>query len=1263
MYTDIDTKIHEYCVQQRRLLELELRSEQEESVTATTPTPSNSNSNSNKDNGSDGNGDTPNESNTNTRILRNLEVDHLEVGLMGRTVVQFISASASASSNSMLGTNQNDETRESSKNCDAHAHTSNQIHLLPAHRLTVGDEVEIVTKLSQIPSQSNENTHDGSSHKKRGNNRGGVISQVTETSISIALYENNNSHHYQQYNNSNDKQPQQKKSKLKGKKTKENANKDTDMDDHMKELSGGGWILVPKSSIQVHKKLLNALDQLKKFGANHDIAGRIIANVFQEDHDHEVDPGNESRSGATSIRSRHVDSIGDGDGDSDGEDTDEARDGDHWKQTESSFSWKPFNQNLDTSQKEAIQHALNINHASASSSSNYQHQHPITLIHGPPGTGKTTTVAELIHQAVHVHNMKVLVTAPSNVAVDNVLERLVAHQENGTVGTGRPRIRAVRIGHPARIQPSILPYSLESLVQTAEGTEIVNDIRSEYQQNLQIASNPKGRFAEKKAAYKELKLLRKELREREGKVVRGLMESAQVVLCTNVGAANSILDKYGPNSSSGAKSGFDLVVIDEAAQALEVSCWIPMLRGRRVVLAGDHCQLPPTIKSRHGEVQRELSRTLFERIMYKSKQKIWKERKDRKKGGRRSVDVARMLKVQYRMHEDIANWCSRAMYSGKLVSHDSVKGRKLHHLSHVSDPTNDDDDEDQNKVDKDEGDISLLSTTMNATLLLVDTAGCDLHESVNSAGSRFNEGEADIVAKHVHNLIDIGMKPKDIAVITPYNGQVEILRRLLLEDFPKLEIRSVDGFQGGEREAVVLSLVRSSDRGKDGIGFLADKRRLNVAVTRAKRQCAVICDSDTVSQNAFLKDLVTWMEDNGEYLSAMEYIEEDPLMKVENLTPSVAKDISKTLSSNDGNEKEISEGDKMSPNANNQSGSSDGTGGTNEYAVLSDAELEIMKQDLAERIGFFAEIADFGEEMEIEVACVDIIMDHLHFLCKEHELQSQMNGEAVDQHQIVTLLKTDCVLGFDNIQEALSTFAEKSVSDEEQYILPATQDVDVARLYNLCDSLGLSCQNEFGNYLIRPMQCKDSNIGFSSEDKDKRVDEEAHVERRVDSVPSLKDEIVTKDVSSSIEAAQGVKHKQDSAPNMNSLLRNLAKEREARAMKSSGCVISNEPSKKSKKTKGKKGKKAPNKKANSKDDSVDDDQDDFAFLDAQIEKVQTSHGRKIDAAGSSYKTIVNGLLISKPKPKEKKRDTRSSNALNAKIKQAQKSRKSKAKKK
>lgn len=420
-----------------------------------------------------------------------------------------------------------------------------------------------------------------------------------------------------------------------------------------------------------------------------------------------------------------------------------------------------------------------------------------------------------------------------------------------TLGTKKKKIKikAVRLGHPARIQRGIQQYSLESLVQSSEGTEIVKDCRAELTGYLKTLSSAKSRPNEKRVAYREMKAVRKEIRTREEKVVGQILYECNVVLATNVGAAGSLLNRtFGDRKEA---LSFDLVIIDEAAQALEASCWISLLKGNRAVLAGDHKQLPPTIKCPARDVQNELGRTLFERLMH-TYEKI--------DGGNRS----KMLEVQYRMHQDISNWASRAMYNGQLLSHDSVKNRKLGTLPLVADTMN------ANSSDTKKGESDSLE---NVTLLLVDTTGCDMYETANEAGSRYNEGEANIVVSHVKSLLALGLRAEDIAVITPYNGQVELLRKMLLPEVPKLEIRSVDGFQGGEREAVVISLVRSSARGgMNGIGFLRDERRLNVAVTRAKRHCAVICDSETVTQDRFIKGLVDWMEKKGDYQSGAEYV-------------------------------------------------------------------------------------------------------------------------------------------------------------------------------------------------------------------------------------------------------------------------------------------------------------------------------------------------------------------------------------------------------
>ncbi|GMF31750.1 unnamed protein product [Phytophthora lilii] len=475
----------------------------------------------------------------------------------------------------------------------------------------------------------------------------------------------------------------------------------------------------------------------------------------------------------------------------------------------------PFNQGLNESQVEAIRFAL------ASKD--------LALIHGPPGTGKTTTVVEFILQAVTKFDLKVLVCAPSNIAVDNVLDKLAS-----TCSTLGKKLRLTRVGHPARVLPQILRYCLDAKIENAEGTEIVNDIRKEMatmQTKLQKTRDKSVRYQ----LRREMKANRKEIRQREQKVVGEIVQHSNVVFATNVGAASKLLKDV----------TFDLVIIDEAAQALEASCWIPILKAKRCVLAGDHLQLPPTIKSKSAAAK-GLEVTLFDRITsFESTQSIVK-----------------MLDTQYRMHEDISEWSSQAMYKGELKSFEGVAKRKLHELPLV-------------KITKDD-------ELLDATLLLLDTAGCELEEDVNDDDdkgnnilqlSKSNEGEARVVARHVRALLDAGLKEEEVAVITPYNKQVQALKALLLEGYPKLEIRSVDGFQGCEKEAVVMSLVRSNAARQ--VGFLADDRRMNVAITRAKRHVAVVCDTDTISSHKFLAVLVKHFEKFGEYRSAQEYLEED----------------------------------------------------------------------------------------------------------------------------------------------------------------------------------------------------------------------------------------------------------------------------------------------------------------------------------------------------------------------------------------------------
>ncbi|KAM9606877.1 DNA-binding protein SMUBP-2 isoform 3-T3 [Morphnus guianensis] len=277
---------------------------------------------------------------------------------------------------------------------------------------------------------------------------------------------------------------------------------------------------------------------------------------------------------------------------------------------------------------------------------------------------------------------------------------------------------------------------------------------------------------------------------------------------------------------------FDLVVIDECAQALEASCWIPLLKAPKCILAGDHKQLPPTIIS-HKAAAKGLSLSLMERLIERYGEKIVK-----------------MLTMQYRMHQTIMQWASSEMYSGRLTAHPSVAQHLLKDLPGVT---------------------STEETTI--PLLLIDTAGCGLFElEVEDEQSKGNPGEVQLAGLHIQALVEAGVKAKDIAVVAPYNLQVDMLREHLCHRYPELEVKSVDGFQGREKEAVILSFVRSNRKGE--VGFLAEDRRINVAVTRARRHVAVICDTRTVSNQTFLKRLVDYFSQYGEVRTAFEYLDD-----------------------------------------------------------------------------------------------------------------------------------------------------------------------------------------------------------------------------------------------------------------------------------------------------------------------------------------------------------------------------------------------------
>lgn len=334
------------------------------------------------------------------------------------------------------------------------------------------------------------------------------------------------------------------------------------------------------------------------------------------------------------------------------------------------------------------------------------------------------------------------------------------------------------------------------------------------------------------------------------------MTQAVLVFTTCVGAGSHVLRNLEP---------FDLVIVDEAAQCLEAANWIPMMKGQRAVLAGDHKQLPPTIKSQAAS-DGGLAMTLFERVIMDSR---W-------------TSISRLLNVQYRMNEVISRWASHNMYHDAVIADDTVKDHTLRDLMTSSSSSS---------AIHAKGDAETESEDMllPAVMLLIDTSDAAMLEddadSINNGGSRRNIHEVDLVYRHVVQLLQLGLTPSMIGIITPYNGQVELLREAFFSpssslpttatappSFEGLDIKSVDGFQGGEKEVIILSLVRSNQRGV--VGFLSDNRRINVAVTRAKRHLGVICDARTCGHDRFLQTLLTHCEEHGEVLAAEQFLDE-----------------------------------------------------------------------------------------------------------------------------------------------------------------------------------------------------------------------------------------------------------------------------------------------------------------------------------------------------------------------------------------------------
>lgn len=444
----------------------------------------------------------------------------------------------------------------------------------------------------------------------------------------------------------------------------------------------------------------------------------------------------------------------------------------------------------------------------------------LAIIHGPPGTGKTTTLTEAIRQTL-LYEKQVLVCAAGNVATDLLTEKLAA------LG-----LRVCRIGHTARVDERLLSFTLDAQVAGHRDYKSLRQLYKDAQAMRQQALKYKRSFGAEEREQRRVMLqdARQTLdyaRMTERFILHDIMSNAQVITATLVGSAASaaLRDRL-----------FSTVFIDEGAQALSPATWIPILRAKRVVMAGDHCQLPPTVKSQ--EAQRGgLSVSLFERCIEKQTQS------------------AVMLTTQYRMNDLIMQFSNQQFYKGQLTADQSVENHVL--AAHdLADP--------------------LLQTPLD----YIDTAGCGFIERQNPQSlSLSNSEEADMLMGYLSQIFEAltvqgNVEQITVGIISPYKEQVLYLRDIfanysnLADHAHRFSIDTIDGFQGQERDLIAISLVRSNDAGE--IGFLADTRRMNVALTRAKKKLVVIGDSATISGHPFYKNWLDYIEIIGAYKSAWE---------------------------------------------------------------------------------------------------------------------------------------------------------------------------------------------------------------------------------------------------------------------------------------------------------------------------------------------------------------------------------------------------------
>lgn len=447
----------------------------------------------------------------------------------------------------------------------------------------------------------------------------------------------------------------------------------------------------------------------------------------------------------------------------------------------------------------------------------------VAIVHGPPGTGKTTTLVEAINETL-MRESQVLVCAQSNMAVDWISEKLV---DRG--------INVLRIGNPTRVNDKMLGFTYERRFESHPDYPQLWAIRKA------IRELRKNRKKGSENYHQKMDRLKSRAAEIELRINAELFGEARVIACTLVGSAHHLLE--------GMK--FGTLFIDEAAQALEAACWIPMRRASRVILAGDHCQLPPTVKS-IAALRAGLGKTLMERI------------------AENKPEVVTLLKIQYRMNDEIMRFSSDWFYGGKVESAPQIKYRSVLDYDHPITWIDTSNEENQITIEGEDAPEDSASTSSSVSAANQNSDLNFKEQFVGESFGRINKAEAELTLLTLAEYFTKIGKQRvleeriDVGIISPYRAQVQYLKKLIKKyEFFKpyrrlISVNTVDGFQGQERDVILISLVRSNDEGQ--IGFLKDLRRMNVAMTRARMKLIILGNKDTMTKHPFYKKLWEYVE-------------------------------------------------------------------------------------------------------------------------------------------------------------------------------------------------------------------------------------------------------------------------------------------------------------------------------------------------------------------------------------------------------------------